>query len=120
MRKLIICVVLLVNLLFTGVHCKPVEDTEKEEEEEETVVLDYVKMEPGDTYEKKPDIYIFSASGSGDGGEDYEDPSASSSYKVPCPPIFVDMWMKIFSTYPDKCMKDVDSDDGASNDEENS
>lgn len=107
MGKLVVCVVLLVNLLFTVVHCKPVEDSSGEKEAE-TVAIDYETMEPGDTYEKKPDMYIISASGSGE-GDDYEDPSAS--YKVYCPPDFVEMWMKIFSTYPDKCMKEVNSED---------
>ena len=118
MGKLVICVVLLVNLLFTVVHCKPIEDTE-EEEEAETVVIDYETMEPGDTYEKKPEMYIPSASGSGE-----EDPSIDHgdpiSYKVYCPPDFVEMWMKIFSTYPDKCLKEVNSDDDSSDKAENS
>ena len=97
--KFVICTLLLVNLLFVGVQCKPVEDA-KVKNETETAAKPKT-LQPGDTYTKTAEM--FEPSGSGDGsGSDEEVEYAET--KVYCPPDFVKMWMEIFDQYPDKCM----------------
>ena len=121
MMRLLICVSLLVNLLFVGVQCKPIDDSEEEtekpitdsKEEAKTAGQNDKTLEPGNTYEKLPVIYSLSGSGSGEVG------LVTSPPKIFCPPDFLEMWMKIFKNYPDQCMKNATGDGDDDNDREN-
>lgn len=121
MMRLLICVSLLVNLLFVGVQCKPIDDSEEEtekpitdaKEEAKTAGQNNKTLEHGNTYEKLPVIYSLSGSGSGEVGP------VTSPPKIFCPPDFLEMWMKVFKNYPDQCMKNATSDGDGDNDREN-
>lgn len=120
MIKPVICVALLINLLFVGVQCKPVKDAEGDgdHQAETETVANQKTLEPGETYEKVPEMYIASASGSGSGDDEEVTNGPVSSFKIYCPPAFVEMWMKVFESYPDKCMKEGNSDDSDDSDNE--
>ena len=103
MMKFVICTLLLVNLLFVGVQCKPVEDAKVKNETETAETETAAKpktLQPGDTYTKTAEMFEPSGSGYGSGSDEVE----YAETKVYCPPDFVKMWMEIFDQYPDKCM----------------
>ena len=116
MMKLVICIVLLVNLLFLGVQCKPIEDAK--EEESETVAKPKT-LEPGDTYTKIAEMFEPSGSGSGGTGDEEEEEDYVET-KVYCPPKFIEMWMKVFDQYPEKCMVENSNGDYYDNSDEQS
>lgn len=98
------------SLLLIEVQCKPIDN--RDTEEKETVAKPKKPLEVGDTYDRDPEMYIASGSGSGDDSSDLPD----DSVKVYCPPTFIEMWMDIFDSYPEKCM-DNDEISGDNNDD---
>lgn len=111
--KFVIYTLLLVNLLFVGVQCKPVEDA-KVKNETETAAKPKT-LEPGDTYTKVAEMFEPSGSGTGSGSDEEVEYAETKIY---CPPDFVAMWMKIFDQYPEKCMVENSNGDYYDNSDE--
>ena len=109
MMKFVVYAVLLVSVLFVGVQCKPIEA----DKEEPAAVAKPKILQPGDTYTKAAEMYEPSGSGSGD---DEDGAISSSSDKIFCPPDFIEMWVKVYKEYPEKCMIEG-THGGSSNDE---